>query len=48
MADIDGLHLKIKLTLSKQAYCLMAKNGDVTIELEMDYDEYMRIHNGLL
>ncbi len=33
MGEIDNMLLKIKLTLSKERYLLLAKNGDLSIEL---------------
>lgn len=47
-ADIDGVALKVKLSLSRERYLLLANNSSLSIELEMDYSEYIGLHRGLL
>jgi hypothetical protein len=47
-AWIDGIEVKAKVSLGKEGYLLLAHNGKLSIELEMEHGEYMRIHHSLL
>lgn len=43
--EIDGVPLKIKITLDKQHYCLKARNNSVEISLQMNSEDYLRLHH---
>lgn len=47
-SEIDKILFKIKITLSKKEYRLLARNSELSIELLMDNGEYLNLHRGVL
>jgi hypothetical protein len=42
--QIDGIQFKIKIKLSREVYCLMAKNNHTKLLLEMNAKDYLGFH----
>lgn len=45
---IDGIEFKIKIFVANSTYYLIGKNHEVRLLLEMEEEEYMRLHRNEL
>jgi hypothetical protein len=44
-SEIDGVQLRVKVTLDRQHYCLRAKNNQLQISLQMSAQDYLALHH---